>query len=53
MPITLGIPSEAPERLRNLFENQIVTLNNIRSTDMQEEMENDLVFSLYLPIYHS
>lgn len=29
LPITLGIPTEAPERLCNLFENQIVTLNNI------------------------
>jgi hypothetical protein len=33
LPITLGVPTNAPEKLRHLFENQIVTLNNIRTAD--------------------
>jgi hypothetical protein len=46
--ITLGVPSNAPENLKILFENQIVTLNNIQSADKEEENKTKLVcFAFY------
>ena len=43
LPIFLGIPTAAPEKLRHLFENQLVTLNDVRMADKKKEDENHSV----------
>lgn len=47
LPIFLGVPTAAPDKLRHLFENQIVTLNDIRMADKIKEEENHLVRVLF------
>ena len=45
LPIVLGVPTGAPDHLRHLFENQIVTLNDVRQADKIEEEKTHSVCS--------